>query len=38
MLKQLPHKYIAISDAKYGSVSGKTLIVNVSEIIWIEPD
>lgn len=38
MFKQLTFHYIILSDAKHRGASGKVVIINVSEIVWCEPD
>lgn len=38
MFKNLTFQHIIISNAKHRGATGKVVIVNVSEIVWVEPD
>jgi hypothetical protein len=38
LFKQSPDQYLVLSDAEHRGSSGKVVIVNKSEIVWVEPE
>ena len=38
LFKQSPDQYLVLADAEHRGSSGKVVIVNKSEIVWVEPE
>jgi hypothetical protein len=38
LFRQSPDQYFVLSDAEHRGSSGKVVIVNKSEIVWVEPE
>jgi hypothetical protein len=38
LFRQSPDQYLVLADAEHRGSSGKVVIVNNSEIVWVEPE
>ena len=38
LFRQSPDQYLVLADAEHRGSSGKVVIVNKSEIVWVEPE
>ena len=36
--RQSPDQYLVLSDAEHRGVSGKVVILNKQEVVWVEPE
>ena len=38
LFRQSPEQYLVLADAEHRGSTGKVVIVNKSEIVWVEPE